>query len=177
MTQTSNQTPNIPPFIESNESDLRDSGVPSTVAVAKHPLHPLIVTFPIAFLTAALGADVGYWLTDDSFWARAAIWLIGAGFVSGIVAALTGMLDFLRIDRVKKHSAGWIHMAGNVTALTLTLVNWILRWDNLEGAIVPKGLIISAIVASLLGITGWFGAELIYRHKVSVIGTSDRHEP
>jgi uncharacterized membrane protein len=171
------QIPNFPPLIESNESDLHDSGVPSTVAVAKHPLHPLIVTFPIAFLTGALGADVGYWLTADPFWARAAVWLLGVGFASGIVAAVTGLLDFLKIDRVKKHSAGWIHMAGNVTALILTLVNLILRWGDIEGAILPKGIIISAIVASLLGITGWFGAELIYRHKVSVIGTSDRHEP
>jgi uncharacterized membrane protein len=171
------QTPNIPPFIESNETELRDSGVPSTVAIAGHPLHPLIVTFPIAFLTGAAGADIGYWLTDDRFWARAAIWLIGAGFVAGLVAALTGMLDFLRIDRVKKHRAGWRHMFGNVTALVLTLVNWVLRWDNVEGAIVPTGLVISIVVAALLGITGWYGAELIYRHKIAVIGTSDRHEP
>jgi uncharacterized membrane protein len=176
MTQIPRQTPNIPPFIESNESELRDSGIPSTVAVAKHPLHPLIVTFPIAFLTGAAGADVGYWLTGEYFWARAAIWLIGAGFISGLVAALTGMLDFLRIDRVKKHSAGWIHMVGNVTALALTLVNWYLRWDNVEGAILPAGIIISIVVASLLGITGWYGAELIYRHKIAVIGTSPRHE-
>ena len=171
------QTPSIPPFIESNDTEYHDSGVPSTVAIAKHPLHPLIVTFPIAFLSGAAGADVGYWLTGDAFWARAAIWLIGAGFVSGLVAALTGMLDFLRIDRVRKRSAGWIHMTGNVAALALTLVNWILRWNNVEGAILPVGIIISVVVASLLAITGWFGAELIYRHKVAVIGDSSRYEP
>ena len=175
MTQT--PTPSVPPFIESNEREFHDSGVPSTVAIAKHPLHPLIVTFPIAFLTGAAGADVGYWLTGDYFWARAAIWLIGAGLISGLVAALTGMLDFLKIDRVKKHSAGWIHMAGNVTALALTFVNWYLRRDNVEGAILPTGIVISIVVASLLGITGWYGAELVYRHKISVIGTSSRHEP
>ncbi len=171
------QVPNIPPFIESNDSDYRDSGVPSTVAIAGHPLHPLIVTFPIAFLSGAFGADVGYWFTHDPFWAKAALWLIGSGFIAGLVAAVTGMLDFLRIDRVKKHSAGWIHMFGNVTAMVLTLVNWILRWNNVEGSILPLGLIISTIVASLLAITGWFGAELIYRHKVAVIGPGDRHEP
>ncbi len=169
------QTPSIPPFIESNDREYRDSGIPSTVAIAGHPLHPLIVTFPIAFLTGALGTDLGYWLTDDLFWARASIWLIGAGFISGLVAALTGMLDFLRIDRVKKHRAGWLHMFGNVTAMVLTLINWILRWNNVEGTILPVGLVISLVVASLLGITGWYGAELIYRHKIAVIGTSDRH--
>ncbi|WP_309741346.1 DUF2231 domain-containing protein [Chamaesiphon sp. OTE_20_metabat_361] len=171
------QTPSIPPFIESNTTEYHDSGVPSTVAIAKHPLHPLIVTFPIAFLSGAAGADVGYWLTGDAFWARAAIWFIGAGFVSGLLAALTGMLDFLRIDRVRKRSAGWIHMVTNVVAMSLTLVNWILRWNNFEGAILPVGMIISVVVASLLAISGWFGAELIYRHKVAVIGDSSRYEP
>lgn len=171
------QTPNVPPLIESHEAEYRDSGVTSTVAVAGHPIHPLLVTFPLGLLVTALGTDLGYWLTSDPFWARASIWLIGAGFVSGIVAALTGMMDFLRIDRVRKRRAGWVHMIGNVVALGLTLVNWILRWDNVTAAVLPTGIIISFIVASLLGITGWYGAELIYRHKVAVIGYSSRHEP
>jgi uncharacterized membrane protein len=167
---------NFPPFIEGTESDYRDSGVPSTVAIAGHPLHPLIVTFPLAFLTGAFGADIGYLFTHDVFWARVAIWFIGAGFVAGLVAALTGMLDFLRIDRVRKHRAGWLHMFTNITAMVLTLINWSIRWHNFEGAVLPFGLIISTVVASLLAISGWYGAELVYRHKVSVIGASDRHE-
>lgn len=171
------QVPSIPPFIESNDREYHDSGVQSTVAIAGHPLHPLLVTFPIAFLSGAAGADLGYWLTHDPFWARAAIWLIGAGFISGLVAAAGGMSDFLRIDRVRKRSAGWIHMTGNITAMVLTSINWALRWNNVEGAILPIGLIISTIVASLLAIGGWFGAELIYRHKVAVIGDSSRYEP
>lgn len=171
------QTPSIPPLIESNESEYRDSGIPSTVAVAGHPFHPLIVTFPIAFLTGALATDLGYWFTNDLFWARASIWLIGAGFVSGIVAALTGMLDFLKIDRVRKRQAGWFHMVGNVVALLLTLGNWLLRLNGGLEAAFPTGLILSLIVATLLGITGWYGAELIYRHKVAVIGFTSRHEP
>lgn len=168
------QTP-IPPLIEIHEGEYQDSGIPSTVAIASHPLHPLIVTFPIAFLTGALGTDLGYWLTSDPFWAKASIWLIGAGFIGGLVAALTGMLDFLRIKRVRKRQAGWVHMFCNVTALSLTLINWAIRWNNQVDAILPLGLIISLIVATLLGISGWYGAELIYRHKVAVIGvTSDR---
>lgn len=171
------QTPNIPPFIESDEREYRDSGVTSTVAIAGHPLHPLIVTFPIAFLTGAFGTDVGYWLTGDPFWARASMWLLGAGFVVGLLAAATGMMDFFKIDRVKKHSAGWIHAVGNIAVMVLTLINWLIRRGNMEGAILPTGLIISLFVAALLGITGWYGAELIYRHKVAVIGYSSRHEP
>lgn len=68
-------------------------------------------------------------------------------------------------------------MTGNTTAMVLTLINWALRWNNVEGAILPLRLIISTIVASLLAIGGWFGAELIYRHKIAVIGDSSRYEP
>ncbi|HEY9909273.1 MAG TPA: DUF2231 domain-containing protein [Thermosynechococcaceae cyanobacterium] len=171
------QTPNIPPLIESDEREYRDSGVPSTVAIAGHPLHPLLVTFPIAFLTGALGTDVGYWLTSDSFWARASFWLIGAGLVTGLVAAATGMSDFLKIDRVRQHSAGWAHMTGNVAALSLSLASFVLRWGNQTGAVLPIGLIISLLVAVLIAVTGWYGAELIYRHKVAVIGYGPNGRP
>lgn len=171
------QTPNLPPLIESNPEEYRDSGIVSTVAIAGHPFHPLLVTFPIAFLVGVLGTDLGYLLTADIFWAKASVWLLGAGFVSGIVAAITGMMDFLKIDRVRKRRAGWAHMLGNVAALVLTLINWILRLrGGVAEAIVPTGLIISLVVATLLGITGWYGAELVYRHKVAVIGYNSRNE-
>lgn len=169
-------TPDVPLFIESNAAEYQDSGITSTVAIAGHPLHPLLVTFPIAFLTGAFATDLGYWFTTDLFWARASIWLIGAGFVSGIIAGLAGTLDFLRIDRVRKRRAGWVHMIGNVTALTLTLVNWIFRLNQGIEAVLPVGFTLSLVVASLLGLTGWYGAELVYRHKVAVIGDSSRKE-
>lgn len=175
MTRT--PTPNIPPLVESDEREFLDSGVPSTVAIAKHPLHPLIVTFPIAFLTGALATDVVYWLTDDVFWARASFWLIAVGLATGLVAAVTGLADFLRIERVRQHSAGWIHLVGNVIALGLSIANFLLRLNNHAGAILPLGLILSLLVASLLGLTGWYGAELIYRHKVAVIGNGPNAKP
>lgn len=168
-------TPNIPPIIESEESDYRDSGIPSTVAIAGHPFHPLIVTFPIAFLVGVAGTDLAYWFTGRSpFWAQASFWLLAAGLVTGLVAAITGMLDFLRIGRVRQRSAGWIHMVANVVSLGLTVINLVLRLGNPASNILPIGLIISVVVATLLGISGWYGAELVYRHKIAVIGYSSR---
>ncbi|MCU0552346.1 MAG: DUF2231 domain-containing protein [Leptolyngbya sp. Prado105] len=174
MTKT---TPDIPLLIESDEAELRDSGVPSTVHIAKHPLHPLIVTFPIAFLTGALVTDIAYWLTSDPFWARGSFWLLAGGLLTGLVAAATGMSDFLRIGRVREHSAGWAHMVGNIAALGLSAINLWLRWGNTTGAVLPTGIIISLFVSTILGITGWYGAELIYRHKVAVIGIGPKHRP
>lgn len=171
------ETPNIPLLVESDEAEYLDSGVPSTVHIAKHPLHPLIVTFPIAFLTGALLTDAAYFFLRDEFWARASFWLIVAGLVGGLVAAATGMSDFLRIGRVREHSAGWAHMVGNIAALALTSANLWLRWDDPISRVVPTGLLISLFVATLLGVTGWYGAELIYRHKVAVIGNGPNGKP
>lgn len=170
--------PNIPPIIESDDREYRDTGVPSTVAIAGHPLHPLSIIFPIAFLAAALGTDFGYWLTHRSFWAEASLWLIGAGLAGGVVAAAIGMSDFLRIERVRKRTAGWAHMILNVAILVLTIVNLILRLNgNYERAILPWGLVISTIVGTLTSVSGWYGAELSYRHKIGVIGPGSQYQP
>ncbi|MEH1967845.1 DUF2231 domain-containing protein [Nostoc sp.] len=177
-TQTnSTPFPNIPPVIESNDSEYRDSGVPSTVAIAGHPLHPLSVIFPIAFLAAALGSDIGYWLTRDFFWARASLWLIGLGLAGGLLAAAIGLSDFLKIERVRKRTAGWAHLILNVAILVLSLVNFLLRWGDAESRIVPWGLLISLVVGTLTSISGWFGAELSYRHKIGVVGAGSRRYP
>ncbi|MCG6135873.1 MAG: DUF2231 domain-containing protein [Nostoc sp. LLA-1] len=174
---TSTPFPNIPPIIESDDREYLDTGVPSTVAIAGHPLHPLTVMFPIAFLAGALGSDVGYWLTNDFFWARASLWLIGLGLLGGIVAAITGMSDFLRIERVRKRTAGWTHMILNVAILLLTALNFILRLGNADARILPWGLLISLVVGTLTSVSGWFGAELSYRHKIGVVGAGSRRYP
>ncbi|MBC6432134.1 DUF2231 domain-containing protein [Nostoc sp. HG1] len=177
-TQTgSTPFPNIPPVIESNDSEYVDSGVPSTVAIAGHPLHPLSVIFPIAFLAAALGSDVGYWLTHDFFWARASLWLIGLGLAGGLLAAAIGLSDFLKIERVRKRTAGWAHLILNVAILVLSLVNFLLRLGDAESRIVPWGLLISLVVGTLTSVSGWFGAELSYRHKIGVVGAGSRRYP
>ncbi|MBN3874425.1 MULTISPECIES: DUF2231 domain-containing protein [unclassified Nostoc] len=177
-TQTgSTPFPNIPPVIESNDSEYLDTGVPSTVAIAGHPLHPLTVIFPIAFLAAALGSDVGYWLTHDFFWARASLWLIGLGLGLGLVAAGTGLSDFLKIERVRKRTAGWVHLILNVSILVLSLVNFLLRLGDAESRILPWGLLISLLVGTLTSASGWFGAELSYRHKIGVVGAGSRRYP
>ncbi|HLP90542.1 MAG TPA: DUF2231 domain-containing protein [Nostocaceae cyanobacterium] len=169
--------PNVPPIIESDDREYRDSGVPSTVAIAGHPLHPLSIIFPIAFLAAALGSDFGYWLTRDFFWARASLWLIGSGLVTGIIASIIGLTDFLQIERARKRFAGWAHLVLNVSLLSLTLINFLLRFGNPEARILPWGLLISLIVGTLTSITGWFGTELSYRHKIGVVGGGSRLYP
>ena len=62
----------------------------SKIAVAGHPIHAMLVAFPIALTTCTLGADLLYWWTGDIFWARAALWASGAGFLFGVLAGIAG---------------------------------------------------------------------------------------
>lgn len=163
--------PNIPPILESKDADYHSSGTTSSVSIAGHPIHPILVIFPVAFLSGAAGSDIGYWLTQDCFWARASVWLIGLGGLAGILAAVVGIFDFVRLRKVRQRTAGWAHMFINIAVLVLTFVNFGLRLDNPETTIVPVGLVISLIVATLLSIGGWYGGELSFRHKIGVIGT------
>ncbi len=161
------ETPDIQPIIETEKQKFE--GVPSTVAIAKHPIHPAIVPFPIASLVGAAGTDLGYWWTSNPFWAQASLWLLGIGLASGVLAALIGMVDFLKIPLIRKRTAGWAHMSLNVAALLFTIINFGLRFGDPVQAVVPTGLILSVLVASLIGLSGWYGGELSYRHKIGVI--------
>jgi|SRR5579859_1484099 len=145
-------------------------GVPSTAAVFGHPLHPMIVPFPIAFLVGALLTDLAFWRLGDPFWAQASIWLIAAGVVSGALAAVFGLTDFLTIRRARAHLAGWVHFLGNLTAVVISLINWIMRIGHAPAAVVPVGLVLSLVVTLVLLVTGWMGGELAYRYKVGVLG-------
>lgn len=149
--------------------------VPSTAAVAGHPIHPMLVVFPIAFLVAVLAADLAFWGTNDPFWARASTWLLGAGVVMGVLAAAVGLVEFLTISRVRFLAAGRIYFLGNATAILLALANLLYRIDEDLGAgVIPFGLILSAVVAVLL-VTGWLGSEHVFRHRIGV--TIDKKAP
>lgn len=167
--------PNIPPLIDSRETEYRGTGITSSVNIFGHPIHPIIVIFPIGFLSGACGSDLGYLLTQDPFWARASIWLIGAGLVTAIASAVIGMFDFINIPRARKRRAGWVHMVLNVGALVLTIVNYVIRLGDSSAAVLPWGIAISWIVGTLLVVSGWYGGELMFRHKVGIVGPGETH--
>ena len=147
---------------------------PSTAAIADHPLHPAMITFPIAFLVGALVTDVVYWITRAALWAEFSAWLIGACVAMGVMAAVLGLIDFLTIDRARKHSAGWIHLIGNLVAMIIATISLLLRWGDPVPVVLPTGLILSAITGAVLGVTGWFGGELVFRYLVGVSGPTSR---
>jgi uncharacterized membrane protein len=141
----------------------------STAKVAGHPLHPMIVPFPIAFLVSALATDIGYLNTGDAGWAQASMWLLGAGISMALLAAVLGLTDFLAERRIRTHRSAWLHMIGNVIAVAVAAVNFYLRATmDAAAAVAPMGVTLSAAVVLILLFTGWMGWELVYRHRTGV---------
>lgn len=144
-------------------------GVKSTASIAGHPIHPILVAFPIAFLIGLLASTIVYGAVKLPFWAYMSKWLAMAGVVTMGFAAIFGIIDFVTISRARAQIDGWIHGLGNVVALVVTIINTTLIWSNPILYAAPAGLILSAITAGILLVTGWYGGELSYRYGIGVL--------
>ncbi|MGE5537072.1 MAG: DUF2231 domain-containing protein [Gemmatimonas sp.] len=145
----------------------RSTGVRSTVAIGGHPIHPMLVPFPIAFLVGALATDLTYTALSDPFWARASLWLVAAGLTTGAAAAVVGLIEFSTIKRARGPT-GKAHFIGNAVVLVLAAISLLLRIRNAETAVIPVGLVLSFLTSGVLLMTGWLGGELAYRLKIGV---------
>jgi uncharacterized membrane protein len=140
----------------------------STAQVAGHPIHPMLIPFPVAFLVATLVSDLIFLRTGNPGWATASLWLLGAALVMAALAAAAGLIDFLGDERIRDLSAAWHHMIGNVIAVVLALINWYRRYAATEPGIPSGGVVLSLLVVLILLYTGWRGWEMVYKHRVAV---------
>jgi uncharacterized membrane protein len=145
----------------------------SYVALAGHPIHPMLVSFPIAYLLGALASDVAFWWSGDPFWARVSLWVIGLGLLMGTLAALAGMMDFMLVREIRRHITSWSHFLAAVMMLALTAANWWMRVPDAAQGVLPWGIFLSAISAASLSFAGWLGGKLVFEHN---IGTGDDNE-
>jgi uncharacterized membrane protein len=141
----------------------------STAKIADHPLHPMLVPFPIAFLVTAFVTDMVYLRTGSVGWATASMWLLGAGIAMALLAAVMGFTDFFGERRIRSLRDAWLHMLGNLTAVAVAAVNFYLRaTGGAADAIAPAGVVLSGVVVLLLLFNGWMGWALVYRHHVGI---------
>jgi uncharacterized membrane protein len=142
--------------------------VPSVAAIAGHPLHPSVVPLPIGSFVGAWVADLAYARTGDPFWARAAHHLTQAGIATGLMAGSLGAMDFLGREQVRAHGSAWVHAGGNLTAVALAAGSLGLRGSRPGRGPQPAPLALSTAIVAILGVTGWLGGELSYRHRIGV---------
>lgn len=144
----------------------------STAAIAGHPIHPMLIPFPIACFVLAFVSDLAFWRTANEFWANASLWLLGVGIIMAALAAAMGLIDVFGDDQIRSLNDVWLHAGGNILAVVIELYNWFSRYQHGSAAVVPTGLILSLVVVMILLFTGWKGWEMVYRHRV---GVTDQH--
>nr|WP_246329529.1 DUF2231 domain-containing protein [Chthonobacter rhizosphaerae] len=128
----------------------------------------MLVPFPIVSFIFALVTDIVYWRTSELMWLEFSAWLLFAGIVFGALAALFGAIDLLSRKEVRALRPAWAHAIGNVVVLGLAFVNNLVHAGDGWTAVVPYGLILSALTVLALLVTGWLGASLVHVHGVGV---------
>ena len=134
-----------------------------------HPIHPMLIPFPVGLLTTGVIFDVVYLSTDRAGFALAAAYAIGAGIIGGVLAAPFGLIDWFKIPaRTRAKQVGIWHMLANVVVLVLFAISWWLRYD--AGGWTPTT---AALVCSFAGvvvavIASWLGGELVDRLAIGI---------
>lgn len=128
----------------------------------------MLIVFPLGLLATSVIFDIVYLATENGYWAGLAYWLIAAGIIGGLVAAVFGLIDWMAIPaKTRAKSIGAIHGVGNLLVVALFAGSWLLRTETpnnpqmLALALSFSGCVLSAI-------TGWLGGELVVRLGVGV---------
>ena len=146
-----------------------DAGTPrSTVRIGGHPLHPMLVPFPIACFIGTFLTDLAYWKTATMMWANFSAWLLTVGLLASVLVVLAGLIDFLGDRRIRALRAAWVHGVGNGLVIVLSIANAFVHSRDAYTSVVPTGLTLSGLVVLILVITGWNGWTMVYRHGVGV---------
>ena len=149
------------------DSDRSHGHPQSTANIGGHPIHPMLVPFPIVCFIGALVTDIVFLNNHDAGWATASRYLLGIGIVMGLLAAVAGLTDFMGSERIRSMGDAVKHMLANVTAVVLSIVNFFVRLGN-DSAISGIGIILSAVVVLILIYSGWKGGDLVFRHGIGV---------
>jgi uncharacterized membrane protein len=133
-----------------------------------HPVHQMLVVFPLGLLGGAAAFDLLYLVTGRDLFAVVAHLMMAGGLITGLLAAPFGTIDWLAIPRgTRAKSIGAMHAGGNVVVLLLFAGSWWLRRDNPAVPEVPAHVLSFAGVALSL-VTAWLGGELVDRLGVGI---------
>jgi uncharacterized membrane protein len=133
-----------------------------------HPIHPMLIVFPLVLFPVAVIFDLIYWFTKNPHWADISYWIIAAGIIGALLAAVFGFIDWLKIpDGTRAKTVGLVHGITNVVVAGLFIISWLLRRPNPAA---PDLLdILLGVIAVLLALfSGWLGGELVYRLNMGV---------
>ncbi|WP_431095116.1 DUF2231 domain-containing protein [Polaromonas aquatica] len=132
-----------------------------------HPIHQMLIVFPLGLLGTAVVFDGVYLATEDNFLAVAAYWMMAAGLAGGALAAPFGFIDWLAIPSgTRAKRIGAMHGAGNVLVLLLFAVSFFLRDREYSPQLGEMAWSFGGVALAL--VTAWLGGELVARLGVGV---------
>ncbi|HLY39493.1 MAG TPA: DUF2231 domain-containing protein [Candidatus Binatia bacterium] len=133
--------------------------------IMDHPIHPMLIAFPIGLWVFSLAADITYRVGGDPIWLTMAYWTMLGGTIGALVAAVPGLVDYLSLAEPRAVRLGTVHLTLNLLIVGLFLASLVLRTlGNTTG--LP--FVLSIIGVGLLLVSGWFGWEMIYRQGVAI---------
>ncbi len=140
----------------------------SRAKILGHPIHQILIVFPLGLLITGVIFDCVYHGTHNPRWADIGFWMTVCGVIGGLVAAPFGVIDWLAIPSgTRAKAVGTWHGLGNVVVLVLFAASCYLRMDN--PSVPPvSALILSLCGVALGGLTAWLGGELVDRLGVGV---------
>src|SRR5262245_56279703 len=133
----------------------------SRTKIFGHAVHPILIVFPLGLFATAVVFDAIGWATGNGKWLQTAFWMIGAGIIGGLAAALFGLIDYQAIpSRTRAKTIGLWHGLGNVAVIILFAASWLIRWPNPHN---PGALpvMLSMSGALLMLVIGWLVGELV----------------
>jgi uncharacterized membrane protein len=133
-----------------------------------HPIHPMLIVFPMGLLATAVVIDFIYFVGDSLIFAEVSYYLVIAGLIGGAVAAPFGFIDWRAIPRnTRAKRVGALHGIGNVVVMLLFLASALLRSD-LPTAPPALAYVCSFAGAAIALVTAWLGGELVDRLGIGV---------
>jgi uncharacterized membrane protein len=146
----------------------KGEGMESRASMMGHPIHPILVPFPIGLLTTSVIFDVGHFITGGARWAEISFWMVAVGVIGGLLAAVFGLIDWLAIPSGTRAKAiGLGHGLSNVLMVALFAVSWLLRsGDPGDPGVLP--IVLSFTGVALVSLGGYLGGELVFRMGIGV---------
>jgi uncharacterized membrane protein len=141
----------------------------SRIKVAGHPVHPMLIVFPLGLLSTAVIFDIAYVLSGNADLSVFSFWALIAGLVGGLLAAIFGLVDWLAIPSgTRAKRIGAMHGVGNLVVVVLFALSLFTRLS--DNAYLPSVVpLIFGVLGVLLALfTAWLGGELVYRLQVGV---------
>lgn len=151
----------------------------SPVSIRKHPIHPMLIVFPIALWIFSLICDgVYYAVTHNVFWKGMAFYTMLGGLAGALLAAIPGFIDYLSIRDRRVKSIAATHLILNLTVVALFIFNLGLRFNASPGT-EAFSVVLSILAIAFMAVSGWLGGSLVYVHHVGVtreskVGERDR---